>query len=258
MITDVLSTIALAASERRPLSPALRELGQPLAVAVADRLDAGDTLPVALQGSLTPELADLLAGPRPDTASAALLISEWLRLQRADRLDALERLTHPLCGLLAIAAMVVVVANVGPAPNAGWLAAAAIVLSGAIAILIASSTAAAHRWPHIAALARHAQLASRYERAALVARWRLPEAQLAPLLGTDLPRLVAVLADPGAEDHCRQLAIYLRAASHRARRRLWWLIMALGYLAGGCLLLAAAVPVVSWWVTLMGGTLSEG
>ncbi len=253
MIDEVLHVIAQAAGERRPLPPALRELGSPLALAIADRLDEGVSLPVAVQGSLGPELADLLAGPRPDTAAAALLISEWLRLRRNDRLDAIERLTHPLCGLVAIAAMVVLVANIGPAPAAGWLSAAAVLMVGALVVCAAGSLRLAGHLPQLASLARHARLAGCYERAALVARWRLPDERLALLLGEDFIRLAPVLADPGAEDHCRQLAAYHRAAAQRARRRLWWVVMALGYLAGGCLLLAAAVPLIDGWVTLLSG-----
>lgn len=256
MIEDILHTIAQAAAERRPLPPALRELAQPLALALADRLDAGEPLSTALRDSLGADLADLLAGPRPDTASAALLVSAWLRLRNNDRLDAIERLTHPLCGLVAISGMSALVMTVGPAPQVSWLIAATILLIGAAFIVVASSPRFAERMPHLAALARHARLASRYERAALVARWRLPEAQLGPLLGADLIRLAPILADPGAEDHCRQLALYHRAASQRARRRLWWLIMALGYLAGGCVLLATAVPVVEWWVTILSNSLT--
>jgi len=251
MNEDVLRIIAAAASERRPLSPALREQGSPLALAVADRLDAGSTLPEAFAGSLGPELADLLAGPRPGTAEAALLAADWLRQRRADRVAAVARLIHPLCGLLLVAAAVGVTAWYGSAPQAGWLAAGGVLFGGAVLLLCAGASGLAARLPHLAAVQLHARLASAYERAALVARWRLPEDRLAPLLGDDLPRLAPLLADPGAEPHCRRLAAYHREAELRSRRRLWWMVMALGYLAGGCLLLAAAVPMVEGWMDLL-------
>ena len=252
MIEQLMRVIAAAAAEHRPLPPALRELNQPLALAVADRLEGGETLPAALSGALGPELADLLAGPRPGTAEAALLVAELLRMRRADRVAAVARITHPLCGLLAVSAGVALVAWAGPSPHAGWLAASAVLLIGAILLICAATTRLASRLPHLAAGALHARLATAYEKAALVARWRLPEASLAPLLGEDLSRFAPVLADPGAEVHCRRLAEYHRGADLRARRRLWWTVMALGYIAGGCLLLAAAVPLVDGWMALLG------
>jgi hypothetical protein len=250
MIEQLLRVIAATAAERLPLPPALRELDHPLARSVADRLERGETLPVALSGALGPELADLLAGPRPGTAEAALLVAEWLRMRRADRVAAIARIAHPLCGLVVMTVGVVLTAWAGPSPHAGWFAAAAVLLAGAVLLTSASVTGLARRLPHLAAGALHARLASSYEKAALVARWRLPESGLVPLLGGDLERLAPVLADPGAEVHCRRLAEYHRDAESRARRRLWWAVMALGYLAGGCLLLAAAVPAVGGWISL--------
>ena len=245
MIEQILRVIAATAAEHRPLPPALRELGSPLATSVADRLERGEPLPAALSGTLGPELADLLAGPRPGTAEAALLVAEWLRLQRADRVAAIARIVHPLCGLVVVTAGIALVARFGPSPHAGWLAAGAVLLAGALLLVCSGAT---RRLPYLAAGALHARLATAYERAALVARWRLPEASLVPLLGEDLGRLSPVLADPGAEPHCRRLAAYHREAEQRARRRLWWTVMAFGYLAGGCLLLSAAVPMVDGWI----------
>lgn len=248
MIEDLMRTIARAAAERLPLPPALRELGSPVAIATAERLERGDTLPGALAGALDPALADLLAGPRPGTAEAALLVAEWLRMRRADRIAAVARLAHPACGLVVITATVAVIAWAGPAPHAGWLATAAVFCAGTLLLVGASR---AGRLPGLGDGALHARLAGAYEKAALVARWRLPEERLVPLLGDDLVRLAPVLADPGAEPHCRRLAAYHREAEARSRRRLWWTVMAMGYLAGGCLLLAAAVPAVDGWVSYM-------
>lgn len=250
-VETLMHAIAAAAQERRPLPEALQDLDFPAAHRVAERLESGDDLRTAL-GNLLPEgLGDLLAGPRPDTAEAALLVAEWLRLRREDQLAAIERLTHPLCGLLAVVAGIITVTAIGPAPAAGWLAAGAVVLVGAILLIAASTPAWGERLPSLGALALHARLAGSYERAALVARWRLPEERLLPLLGGDLVRLAPVLGDPGAEPHCRRLAAYHRTAAGRARRRLWWLVMALGYIAGGCLLMASAAPVLDDWITTM-------
>lgn len=251
MIEDLMRTIARAAAERRPLPPALRELGGPLAVATAERLERGDALHEALVGALDPALADLLAGPRPGTAEAALLVAEWLRMRRADRIAAVARLAHPACGLLVIAATVAVIAWAGPAPHAGWLATAAVLCCGTVLLAGTGRSTLAGRLPGLGDSALHARLAGAYEKAALVARWRLPEERLVPLFGDDLARLAPVLADPGAEPHCRRLAAYHREAETRARGRLWWTVMALGYLIGGCLLLAAAVPAVDGWVSYM-------
>ena len=255
MITELMQTIAQAAQQRLPLPPALRELGTPVALTVAERLDAGATLPVALSDALSPELADLLAGPQPDTASAALLVAEWLRLRQADRIAAIERLTHPALGLLAVTASAVVVAAFGTAPQSAWLVATAILGAGSVVLACAANGTWALKLPHLSFAGLHAGLHARlagcYERAALVARWRLPEERLASLLGDDLPRLAPVLAEPSAEIHCRRLAAYHRTAELDARRRLWWMVMALGYFAGGCLLLAAAIPMVDQWVGIL-------
>lgn len=248
MIDELLGVIARAAAVHQPLPPALRELATPAALAVAERLERGETLPAAMTGALDPALSDLLAGPRPATAEAALLVSEWLRMRRADRIAAITRLTHPLCGLAMVGLAILVVGHAGAAPHAGWLAAGGVLLAGAVLLAVNARPGAAGRLPRLAASALHARLAGCYERAALVARWRLPEERLAPLLGDDLARLAPVLADPEAEGHCRRLAAYHREAERRARARLWWAVMALGYLAGGCLLLAAAVPMASAWI----------
>lgn len=252
MIEQLLRVIAATAAERRPLPPALREVDSPVARSIADRLERGETLPAALSGALEPGLADLLAGPRPGTAEAALMVAEWLRMRRDGRVAAIARIAHPLCGLVVVTAGVVLTAWAGPSPQAGWFAAAAVLLAGAMLLVCVSVTGLARRLPHLASGALHARLASSYEKGALVARWRLPESGLATLLGGDIERLAPVLADPGAEVHCRRLAEYHRVAEARARQRLWWAVMALGYLAGGCLLLAAAVPILNSWVSLFG------
>lgn len=250
-LEELLRTIAAAASERRPLPPAIRDLGTGLARRIADRLDAGADLRTAFDQELPEGLADLLAGPRPGVEESALLAAELLRLRREDRTAAIAQIAHPLFALVAVAGTVGLIGSLGPSPAAGWLAATACLGVGGLLVALAGSGRLSERLPWLGALRLHARLAGRYERAALAARWKLPEERLAPLLGADLAALAPVLADPGATAHCRRLAGYHRQAAERARRRLWFSVMALGYVAGGCLLLAGAVPVMDQWIELM-------
>ncbi len=245
-IEHLLRVVASAATRGSPLPEALDAYGSPLARNVAQRLRAGATLPDAVRQELGDELADLLAGPQPPVDGAALLVAEHLRLRRQERLDQLATLFHPLLTLVTTAIAVPLILRVmGQPPALVWLSLAIVLVIAAILLPIcAGRTAIARHLPALAMLNQHATLAQRYERAALVARWRLSEARLAPFLGEDLAAIAPVLSAVGAEDHCRRLASYHREAQLRARHRLHRTIQVLVLLAGGALVLAAGAGIV--------------
>lgn len=235
-----------AAAVQAPLPAALRAHGGPLGPAVATALEGGADLRAALAGLLPPRQLDLLAGERPPLAQAALLVAEDLRLAREARWRWFEILVQPVVSLLAVLAYALVAgAWSGSGLALAWVAVAGVgtvLLAGAVAV--ASRPALAGVLPWLGALALHARQAGRYERAALCARWRLPEAQLAPLLGADLAGLGPVLARADGEAHCRRLADWHRASALRAQARVARVLALLLAVIAGCLILAAAAPAV--------------
>lgn len=245
-IEVLLRAAAEAAAARAPLPAALRTRAGTLGAAVADRLEAGADLRTALHGALPPHQLDILAGPRPPLAQAALMVAEDIRLAREARWRWVELLARPAISLIAVLVYAVVAAQWSGAGLAGaWVVAA----GGATALLVAALLVAgrpgmAERLPWLGAGGHHARQAGRYERAALCARWRLDEAALAPWLGADLSGLGPVLARPDAEDHCRRLAAWHRAALARAQVRLGRVLSLLLAAIAGCLVLAAAEPAV--------------
>lgn len=78
-----------------------------------------------------------------------------------------------------------------------------------------------------------------FARAALAARWRIPEAELRPLLGDDLAEVAPLLGKYDACEHCRTLADYHGAAALRAVRRQATLLAVGWYLIAGVLVLVA-------------------
>lgn len=235
----VLRTIAATAQRRDPLAPALRQLGSALAASVAARLERGDDLPAALADALPPEQVALLAGPHPTLEQAALLAADELADRRATRAQWIDQLAHPLLSLLIITLGAGVLApRIGAGLSAGWLAAAAGVaaLAALVALVVSRRESDGP--------GRHRRLAQRWERAALVARWRPEESQLLPLLGGDLGGISAVLARPDGETHCRRLAAWHRAVASATQRRLGRALAAMLLIASAAVILAAAVPAV--------------
>lgn len=240
----LLDALAAIAAERVPLPPALRERGGPLGPQVADRLEAGDDVPRALAGLLTPAERDLLAGPWPDLASAALLVAEDLRLRRERRWAWAELLVRPLVSLVVVLGYVLVAAQgLALDLSIAWLVVAGgTLLVVIVTVLLAEAPRLRGMLPTLGARANHAAAATRYERAALVATWQLEEARLGPWLGEDLLRLAPILARPDAAEHCRRLARWHREAAVRAHRRLGHLLATALALVAGALLLAVASP----------------
>jgi hypothetical protein len=252
-IETALRVIAAAASERRPLPPELRARCGALGETLASALERGEDLPTAFAGLLPEELRVALRGPRPPLERSALLAAERLRLERAARLAWFDALAHPALTVVGVTVAMVVVGRIGGLGlSLPWLvAAAAVLVVGGLLTWLARSRGLSPLLPSLAALGHHARQAERYERAALVARWRLPEAEIAPLLGADLAGLGPVLADAQAELHCRRLAEHHAGAATRARARLAWTLGAVIYVAAGALLLAAAAQPMTACVEAM-------
>lgn len=99
--------------------------------------------------------------------------------------------------------------------------------------------AISRRLPWLCGWAWHHRQADRYRRGARAARWRLTEARLAPLLGSDLAGLGPLLADPAAEEQCRLLTTWHADRAAAALRRTTRLAAAGCHLLAGAVLLAA-------------------
>jgi len=245
-IEVLLRAAAEAAAARAPMPEALRAHGGTLGATVATALEGGADLRTALAGALPPQQLDLLAGPRPPLEHAALLVAEDIRLARERRWRWFEILAQPALSLV----IVLVYALVASAWGGSGLALAWVLAAAAATGLLVAAVAFAGRpgpgrhLPWLGALGHHARQAGRYERAALCARWRLPEERLAPLLGADLAGLAPVLARADAETHCRRLAVWHREATARAQTRFCRVLALLLAIIAGCLLLATAVPAV--------------
>ena len=237
----LLDVIAIAASERYPLPAALCASGVAGAEALALRLDAGEDLTTACAGLIPPDIAMLIAGPRPPLEHAALLGAAILRDRRAARGRLFDLVAWPVVCLGAtVAALITVAGPLGLPLDHRWWPVVVITLVIALAPLLALvSENVAVRLPWLCGWHLHAQRAWRYERAALAARWRLDETAL-DLLGTDLRRLGPVLARPDAEGHCRRLAEWHQQAGKRAQRRLGLVLAAALLVMGGALILTAA------------------
>ena len=259
-IETVLRIIARAAEQRRPLPEALRTAGGDLAMTLAGRLERGDDLPTAFATLLPEDLRLALHGPRPPLERSALFLAEHLRLRRERLLAWTDIVAHPLLTLLAVAVAVVVIVAIGGLGFAAlWLAAFPAVLAlGAGILWLSTNGRLAVVLPSLGAFGHHLRQSDRYQRAALVARWRLPESELVALLGADLAGLGPVLALPQAEVHCQRLATYHAQAQVRAQRRLAWILAGVVYVAAGTLLLAAGVQPVAACMAAMASLVDGG
>jgi len=242
----LLRAAAEAAAARAPLGAALRLRAGNLGATVATALDGGADLRAALHGALPAWQLDLLAGPRPPLDQAALMVAEDIRLARERRWRWVEILGQPALSLAIVLAYALIA---GSADGAGlalsWLLVAAPATALVIiAVVIGGRPGSGLHLPWLGALGHHARQAGRYERAALCARWQLPEELLVPWLGADLAGLGPVLARADAQAHCRRLAAWHRAATVRAQNRLGRILAVLLALIAGCLILATATPVV--------------
>ena len=236
-LEDLLQVIATAASERRPLPEALRASGLAGAQPLADALATHGDLRRALADRLDPRHLDLLAGPRPPLEQSALLVAHDLRRRRETRAAWIMALAQPLATVAAMVAALVVIGRhealaIG---GAGWLAAIPGLFCLVLPLAGLLSERVARLLPWLCGWKHHARRADRFSRAALAARWRLPEAGLVTLLGADVLALGPVLASPGAENHCRRLADYHRERAAACTRRAT--LMA----STGCLLIAGAI-----------------
>lgn len=232
----LLQRIAELAAGHRPLAPGLRDSEIRGAGRVADALDAGADLATALSGAVPRPVARELAHA-PDLLAAATLAADELELRRERRERLVSALGYPALCLLALTAIGWGLhLGWGVAPSGRWLWWGVLLP----ALLAAALLLPAH-WPlgPLTAWRRHAAAAGRYARAALVARWRLDEAEAGRLLGRDLERVLPLLASVEAESACRRLRRYHRGAARRAQARLAWLLALACYLAAAGVVLAA-------------------
>jgi hypothetical protein len=238
-VEAILRVVATAAARHEPLPAALADLATPEAHLVAQRLNAGNDLPTAVQTLLPAEQRALLAGPRPPLATVALLAADELAERRAVRAGWFDQLAHPLLSLLLVTSVAVIVTpRFGLTLAYGWICAAMSVAM--LAVLLAYAATRQRSGGH----GLHRQLAQRWERAAVAARWGLPEAQLATWFGTEVAQIGRVLSRPDAEGHCRRLAAWHRETAVRTQRRLAMGIALLVLLAGAAMVLATAVPAI--------------
>jgi hypothetical protein len=253
-LDGILRAVAAAAERREAIAPALRSSGVPGAEAIAERLERGETLPAALAGIASPEVCDLLAGPRPPLAQAALLAAEDLRIRRQRRQLLIDALSYPVTAMIVLlgsATWLWLRFDMAPAATWLWLLLPGLALVAAVPVLASLNEGLAVRLGTLTAWNLHARRAARYERAALVARWRLPEAEAVRVLGDELPPVAGVLGHPEAERHCRDLAAYHRTAAGRGARRLA-LVLSIGlYLMAGAVAAALFGGLADRWLAVL-------
>jgi hypothetical protein len=239
----LLEVVRDASARGNDVSAALRTCGLPRMSAVADRLDAGQTLPQALAGILPARLATLLVGGIPPltTVAAILADEEWRRGER--RRLVINLVAYPLASLATVGIIALCLLRFAPAgPWYGTLVAMRwAFVPAALAMLIVLAP-----WlPRILHMpgsgwSRHLDAASRWARAGLSAHWRLTEDQAVRLLGVDLQPMATILGSPGASDHCRMLAEWHRRAAHRSLLATAFLAASLVLATGGGVVLGSA------------------
>ena len=239
MNAPLLEAVAEAARQGRPLPEALRLTNLPGAHTVADRLEAGETLPQALAGLVPADLARVLQGSTPPLEVLASLAAAeaWRRAERRRQLS--QHLSQPLASLVVVVLLAVALTTYLP-PNTGYgtIASPWWALLPAVAALLVA-TGPWHRRGPGAAWWRSWCQAERWARAGLAVRWRLTEAQAQDLLGQDLAGFGGLLGEPGAADHCALMARWHQQA---AERRLAWTARAVAgliLLTGGAVVLAS-------------------
>lgn len=210
----LLAVISQAARDHHDLPAALRQSHLAGAASAAAALDRGESLDVALAGIIDPGLACLLAGPCPDLARTALLAQGEWRLRQRQRDSLYQHLAYPVLSALVVLLGAGLFLVLWPYATAwAWLGLALPpILMLALAALLPRLGPAGERFPVAGAWQRHDRLSRMYGRAALVARWRLDEAEAHRLLAFDCLPLRAVLARPDASEHCEHLS------QHHARR----------------------------------------
>jgi hypothetical protein len=239
----LLDVLAAAAQRGDDLAAALRGSGLPGAATAAARLEQGAALPEAVAGLVPPATAELLGGSIPPLATVATLLADeaWRAAERRRLLWG--HLSYPLAAGLIVAIGAVVLAAVLPAGR--WYTAQVSPVWAVPPLLAALLLTVAPWLPrdwHLpgSGWARHLDLAARWARAGLAARWRLSEAQAQRLLGVDLAPMAALLGLPDAAAHCRMLAEWHRRAAWRRLGLTARCAAALLLLAGGGVVLASA------------------
>lgn len=238
-VSALLRRVAELCEGREPLPAGLRASALPGADRLADRLDGGASLDQAFAGVIDPRLAAQLVGPRPGLAAIATLAADELELRHYRRELLATMLAYPLVCIAALGLMAwYLQAGHEIVLEWRWLA---LGLPGLVIVLLAAIpwSGAVPLGP-LVGWRRHLLASRRYARAAVAARWRIPEADCARLLGGDLAAVAPLLGCHGAEQSCRRLELHHRAASRRASRVLGWVLTAGVTLLAGGLALAAA------------------
>ncbi|MBA2481820.1 MAG: hypothetical protein H0V44_14240 [Planctomycetes bacterium] len=251
-VESLLRLIAQIAQRGEPLAPGLRASALPGAERVAGEIERGADLRQALRTIVDPRHLDLLAGFQPTLERSALLAADLMREQRERRALMFDILAYPLLSLVAVAGTSVVVVRAAHLPvSAAWLWLLVPIALMAVCVLLMRWTPSAPAMPWIFAWSHHIAAASRYRRAALAARWRLPEADIAAWLGADLVALAPMLAATDASEHCQRLSDHHLRVAARSGRWLGFALTGVIYIAAAGIFLAGGASLVDRWVMVM-------
>jgi hypothetical protein len=251
-LAGILDVIAVAAQRGEPLSARLRASGLAGAATVANRLDDGADLPSAFRGLAPVGVLRVLSDALPELERRATLAATAARDAVERRLELLAATAYPLLVALAAAGAFATFLYWSPVRPDGawlWLAVPPLLVVVAAALVPHLGDRWLDRLPLVAAAERHRRLQRRYERAALAARWRLPEADAQRLLGVDLAPIAAQLGHADAEAHCQRLAAIHAVAARAAQERL-------GRVIAGCVLGAIGAAVLAVALGMLHGYLA--
>lgn len=236
---QLLDEVARIAGEGGEFDAGLRACGLPGAEDLADRLSSGQDLTSAMTDLVGPRVAQVFATEGTGLQPAALLASQELRLARERRQLLLDRLAYPaMCMVTLLGVLVWLHLHRDLPLGSGWLWVTWSTLGLCVAILM--PLPAALRLGPLNAWRRHAKLAGRYRRAAVVARWHLNEAACGALFGSEMGAVMPYLGRRRAEETCRRLGEHHGQAALRGARRAGVVATVLLFVAAGGVALAAA------------------
>jgi len=239
-VDELLERMGAAGRAGTDLIEALRESPTGLCRRVAERLEAGVSLPQALEDVLPAAQCRFFAGPRPGLAEAVVLVDQERRQQRAALGCRIDSLIYPVLCLLVLVAVTGRLVGVRQL-SIGWgwgLTAGALVLA-ALAVLVAPLALPPLHW------AGHLRRAQRFAQAALVARWRLNEHEARRCFGATVDPLLPLCGQRHADEHLAALASHHLAAARRAARRQAALAALLAFAAAATLGIAVASSIWS-------------
>lgn len=232
-----------AALSGRDLISALAAHHHPQAQEVAARLRAGETLPQACVKHLGPELAQMLAGPRPSPAESALLVGSILRARNQRRSLMLHIIAYPVASILTLV-LILLGMDWLAIIDIPWTQVAAPLLLAAVMSTVALGRGSAYgrSWQS------HAQRSEWWQQCALILRWQLTEEQAQRLFGPEPSRLAAVTgASPAAIKHCQTMIDYYHQRATRGAERRAHILSLLIQVCGGSVAILVAIRA---WTTI--------